>query len=176
MRHPHSVNLLIAAVLSSTITLLTGMPGVTGSSAQPGTPSAAATNILDDRIRGWIEEAIDPETGRGTIRLPAVGIDQTGDLTVVFALREKDDLGAFRAAAEEDVFRILRAVDMPALVLVGEEDAVTPAADAQALASAIPGARLAIIPAAGHLSNLENPTVFNGLLAEFLSGRPTTRA
>ena len=113
MRHPHSVKLLIAAVLSSTLTLLTGMPGVTGSSAQPGTPSAAATNILDDRIRGWIEEAIDPETGRGTIRLPAVGIDHTGDLTVVFALREKDDLEAFRAAAEEDVFRILRAVYTP---------------------------------------------------------------
>ena len=30
MRHPHSVKLLIAAVLSSTLTLLTGMPGVTG--------------------------------------------------------------------------------------------------------------------------------------------------
>ena len=48
--------------------------------------------------------------GRGAIRLPEVGIDDTGDLTVVFALREKDDLDAFRAAAEEDVFQILRAV------------------------------------------------------------------
>jgi pimeloyl-ACP methyl ester carboxylesterase len=110
MHHPNSVKLLITAVLSSTLTLFTGTLGVTGVTAQPGTPPAAATNALDDRIRGRIEEAIDPDTGRGAIRLPAVGIDDTGDLTVVFALREKDDLGAFRAAAEEDVFRILRAV------------------------------------------------------------------
>ena len=110
MRHPSSMTLLITAVLSSTLTLFTGLPGVAGVSAQPGTPPAAATNALDDRIRGWIEEAIDPDTGRGVIRLPEVGIDDTGDLTVVFALREKDDLDAFRAAAEEDVFRILRAV------------------------------------------------------------------
>ena len=103
MRHPHAVNLLVIAVLSSTLTLFTGMLAVTGVSAQPATP-AAATNALDERIRGWIEEAIDPDTGRGAIRLPAVGIDDTGDLTVVFALREKDDLDAFRAAAEEDVF------------------------------------------------------------------------
>jgi len=109
MRHPNAVNLLIAAVLSSTLTLFTGMLGVTGVSAQPATP-AAATSALDERIRGWIEEAIDPDTGRGAIRLPSVGIDGTGDLTVVFALREKDDLDAFRATAEEDVFRILRAV------------------------------------------------------------------
>jgi pimeloyl-ACP methyl ester carboxylesterase len=109
MHRPHSLNLLIVAVLSSTLTLFTGMPGVTGVSAQPATP-AAAPSPLDERIRGWIEKAIDPDTGRGTSRLPAVWIDDTGDLTVVFALREKDDLDAFRAAAEEDVFRILRAV------------------------------------------------------------------
>src|SRR5215210_1006897 len=110
MRHPSSVTLLMTALLSSTLMFFTGMPGVAGVSAQPGTPPPAATSALDDRIRGWIEEAIDPDTGRGAIRLPAVGIDDSGDLTVVFALREKDDLDAFRAAAEEDVFRILRAV------------------------------------------------------------------
>src|SRR5215212_5384736 len=109
MRHPSSMTLLITVVLSSTLTLFTGLLGVTGVSAQAGTPPAAA-NALDDRIRSWIEAAIDPGTGRGAIRLPEVGIDDTGDLTVVFALREKDDLDAFRAAAEEDVFGILRAV------------------------------------------------------------------
>src|SRR5215218_11505608 len=110
MRHPSYMTLLIPALLSSTLMFFSGMPGAVGVSAQSGTPPAAAISAVDDRIRGWIEEAIDPDTGRGAIRLPAVGIDDTGDLTVVFALREKDDLDAFRAAAEEDVFRILRAV------------------------------------------------------------------
>ncbi len=41
MRHPNAVNLLIAAVLSSTLTLFTGMLGVTGVSAQPGNPGGS---------------------------------------------------------------------------------------------------------------------------------------
>ena len=110
MRHPVSAKLLIIAMVSGALALLPGMSAVRGVSAQPGTPTGTVTNALDDRIRGWIEAAIEPDTGRSTIRLPAVGIDDTGDLTVVFALREKDDLVEFRAAAEEDVFRILRAV------------------------------------------------------------------
>ena len=106
MRHPNSVNLLMTAVLASTLVLSTGLLGVAGVSAQPATPPVAITNALNDHIRDWIEEAIDPDTGRGAIRLPEIGIDDTGDLTIVFALREKDDLDAFRAAAEEDVYRI----------------------------------------------------------------------
>jgi pimeloyl-ACP methyl ester carboxylesterase len=65
---------------------------------------------IDARIRDSVEGAIDLDSGRGAIRLPAVWMDAAGDLTVVVALREKDDLDAFRAAAEDDVLRILRAV------------------------------------------------------------------
>ena len=110
MRHPSSVTLLITAVLSSTLIAFHRHAGRHWSLSAVRNPAGGSNDALDDRIRGWIEEAIDPDTGRGAIRLPAVGIDDTGDLTVVFALREKDDLDAFRAAAEEDVFGILRAV------------------------------------------------------------------
>src|SRR5215204_1768486 len=113
MRQPKAATLLVVAVLLTAFTVLTGSPLVTGVSAQAGTPEPATADVADDRIRGWIEAAIDRDTGRGAIRLPSVGIDETGDLTVVFALREKDDLEAFRAAAEEDVFWILRAVYTP---------------------------------------------------------------
>ncbi len=37
------------------------------------------------------------------------------------------------------------------------------------MAKGIPGARLTIIPAAGHLSNLEQPETFNRIVSEFLS-------
>ena len=63
MRHPSSMTLLITVVLSSTLTMFTGLLGVTGVSAQAGTPPAAA-NALDDRIRSWIEAAIDPARTR----------------------------------------------------------------------------------------------------------------
>lgn len=57
----------------------------------------------------------------------------------------------------------------PAMVLCGEEDALTPPADSQAMAGAIPGARLHMIPRAGHLSNLEQPLAFSRALESFLS-------
>jgi 3-oxoadipate enol-lactonase len=52
---------------------------------------------------------------------------------------------------------------------VGEEDALTPRADAQFLASGIPGSELVVVPGAGHLANLESPDVFSAALAQFLS-------
>ena len=59
-------------------------------------------------------------------------------------------------------------VAAPALVIVGEHDAVTPPERAEALAGGLSNARLVRIPAAGHLSNLENPAVFNAAVAAFL--------
>jgi len=50
----------------------------------------------------------------------------------------------------------------------GEHDALTPPADAQALANALPEAELHVIPGAGHMSNLENPAAFNERLLGFL--------
>lgn len=58
----------------------------------------------------------------------------------------------------------------PAQVIVGELDQATPPADARLLSERIPGARLAIIPGAAHLSNLEQPDRFTGIIEEFASG------
>jgi len=57
----------------------------------------------------------------------------------------------------------------PALVVVGEHDVVTPVEKAKQLAELISGARLEIIPGAGHLSNQEQPERFNEVLDRFLA-------
>ena len=62
----------------------------------------------------------------------------------------------------------LAAIDVPTLVIVGENDAVTPPDAARKLHENIGGSRLVVIPEAGHLSNLEAPEAFTGALAEFL--------
>ena len=62
----------------------------------------------------------------------------------------------------------LGAIDVPALVVVGEEDALTPPADSEALAAGIPNARLVRIPGAGHLTPLEAPERVNEALLSFL--------
>jgi pimeloyl-ACP methyl ester carboxylesterase len=63
----------------------------------------------------------------------------------------------------------LAKIPVPVLVLVGEEDAVTPVEDARAIADGAPDARLVILPEAGHLSNLENPSSFNAALRPWLA-------
>lgn len=96
---------------------------------------------------------------------------------VVAAVREMilttSPAGIVRAlqgmAARPAAFDLLPKVQCPTLVVVGEEDTLTLPTDSEALAKAIPGARLEVIPAAGHLSNLENPAAFNRALDAFLT-------
>jgi pimeloyl-ACP methyl ester carboxylesterase len=62
----------------------------------------------------------------------------------------------------------LSAIRVPTLVVVGAEDVVTPPSAAEAMVAAIPGSRYAKIAAAGHLSNLEQPEMFNAVVGSFL--------
>lgn len=75
-------------------------------------------------------------------------------------------------AVRSDCHDLLGKIQCPTLVLAGEEDTLTPPAEAEGLAKAIPGARWETIPAAGHLSNLEQPARFNRLLQDFLGPLP----
>lgn len=58
---------------------------------------------------------------------------------------------------------------LPTLVVVGAEDLLTPPADSELMAREIPGARLMVLPGAGHLAPLERPEAFNRELAGFLA-------
>ncbi len=62
----------------------------------------------------------------------------------------------------------LHQIRIPALVIVGEEDTLTPPEVAEAMHRAIAGSALAVIPSAGHLSNLEHPEAFTLSLSAFL--------
>ena len=68
-----------------------------------------------------------------------------------------------------DSTALLPLVTVPTLVIVGDEDELTPPDDSQRIAEAVPGATLVTIPAAGHLSNLEQPDAFNAALNGFLT-------
>ena len=54
-------------------------------------------------------------------------------------------------------------------MVVGREDAFTSVADHERMQARIPHATLAVIDAAGHLPNLEQPGAFNDTLARFLA-------
>lgn len=79
-------------------------------------------------------------------------------------------LGAMRD--RPDSTPLLPALDVPTLVIVGEEDEVTPPALSRAMTSAIPSAAMTTIAAAGHLSALEAPSAVSRVMAEFLEAVP----
>ena len=71
-------------------------------------------------------------------------------------------------AARADSVHTLETVTVPTLVVVGEEDAITPPADSGLIHDRVHGSRLVEIEGAGHVSNLENPDAFNDALYDFL--------
>jgi pimeloyl-ACP methyl ester carboxylesterase len=78
-------------------------------------------------------------------------------------------IGATRAMMDRpDSTPTLATIDVPTLIVVGGEDAITQAKDMRALESAIRGSRLEVLAHAGHLSSLERPAAFNTVLSEFL--------
>lgn len=78
-------------------------------------------------------------------------------------------VGDLMAIAERpDSVPLLKTITRPALVLVGEMDALTSPAENKRIADGIPGARLQIISSAGHLSNLEQPEIFNEAVRSFV--------
>jgi pimeloyl-ACP methyl ester carboxylesterase len=62
----------------------------------------------------------------------------------------------------------LRHVDVPALVLCGRDDRITPLACSEEMAGAIPGARLVMLDECGHMSTLESPEAVNAALRGWL--------
>jgi len=77
--------------------------------------------------------------------------------------------GDLMAMAERpDSTPLLRRIACPVQIIVGEQDIATPPSDAKLMADEIPGGRLAVIPQAAHLANLEQPEVFNRIVGSFL--------
>ncbi len=71
-------------------------------------------------------------------------------------------------ALRPDCMDLLPQIAWPALILVGDQDALTPVSDARTIFERIPHAELRVLEDAGHLSNLERPELFTEHVASFL--------
>jgi pimeloyl-ACP methyl ester carboxylesterase len=85
---------------------------------------------------------------------------------------------ALRGRAERpDHTGTLTRLTVPALVVVGTEDAFTPVEEARHIHACVPGSTLAVIEGAGHLPNLERPAEFDRVLRTFLAAaRPDVQS
>jgi len=84
------------------------------------------------------------------------------------ALHKQSYIKTIQGSARPDVQIDFGKIRVPAHVVVGEDDLLTPPALARTIAERIAGARLTIIKNAGHLPNVERPQEFNAAVLPFL--------
>lgn len=84
------------------------------------------------------------------------------------ALHKDSYIKTVRANTTRTTYPDARNIRVPTLLVFGEDDRLTPPTIGQAMQAKIPGARLVVIPTAGHLSNIEQPEVFNRAVLDFL--------
>ncbi len=90
--------------------------------------------------------------------------------SVIAAGNPQGIAAAARGMAERpDMTAALGQIRCPTLVMVGQQDVISPPAEMRGLAAAIPGAKFVEIPAAGHMSPLENPVAVSMAVREFLA-------
>ncbi|KPL51552.1 hypothetical protein ABB55_04320 [Prosthecomicrobium hirschii] len=145
-------------------------------------PSGCGGRIPETARPAILARGTDAETGgmaavvEGTIeRWFTPGFRATAAAEAVRRRLLADDPSGWSAAWEaisgHDALDRLGAVQMPALVIGGEADAATPVEAARALAAAIPGAELAILPGAPHMMQIESPDLYAAAIEGFLARR-----
>lgn len=119
--------------------------------------------IAENSLREFAEQRVNlllaPETP------PEIGSEVVKTMA---RINEATYRWASRAVWTADYRDLLPKIAVPTLVIGGEFDQPTPPALSEELARNIPNAKCEIIQNAGHLSNLDQPEVFNRLLTEFL--------
>jgi pimeloyl-ACP methyl ester carboxylesterase len=79
--------------------------------------------------------------------------------------------GDFLACDRFDLMKEVEKIDLPTLVLCGDEDKLTPVKYSQFLQSRIKGSKLEILPHAGHMVMIESAGAFNKKIGEFIKNQ-----
>ncbi len=154
------------------------------SSRAAGDPPAASAGrdagiarIRRGEVAGFLDDlvpnALGPSTRRRAPRL-------VSDLRAIAgAVPEHVLVGCLAGMRDRpDSSGILPQLEVPALVVAGQEDPVVPVDEAQAMAAAPPRATLALIPEAGHIPSVERPIptadAMLAFLREHFASRPST--
>lgn len=151
------------------------LAGVLLADTRPGADTAEVRARREDQ-QSRLAATGEPGALADELLGPLVGSASTrGDETLAAARqllaanRAEGVIGALEALKNRpDSTGDLGAIAVPTVVVVGEQDRPSPPAEAERMAKAIRGARLVVIPDAGHLSNMENPAAFNAAVEGLL--------
>ncbi len=160
------------AILRAAPELVAGLVLVSGRAGADTDAGRANRHAMASRIEaegpGFVADAVLPAL------LGAETHERRPDVvdTVRTLVSEQDGAAiawAQRAmGARPDSAGLLRATDVPTLIVRGEQDALIPAEDADALAASMPKAEVVTLAGAGHLPPLETPEEFSGAVARWL--------
>jgi pimeloyl-ACP methyl ester carboxylesterase len=76
-----------------------------------------------------------------------------------------------RSFAEADLRDVLPRIEVPTLLLYGDQDVRAPLQVAEELHAAIPESKLVVLPGVGHVSSVEAPERFNQVIRSFIGSR-----
>jgi 3-oxoadipate enol-lactonase len=129
--------------------------------------------LSPEEVLRFVEERRNrtPESARRLLGTRARPGAHEALLASFHALRNDSYLKTLEASVAEDRAAPLEKLAVPTLVITGDEDRVYPLELVQRMARRIPGARLVVLEACGHLSNLEQPERFNEAVLEFVKGQ-----
>jgi 3-oxoadipate enol-lactonase len=137
------------------------------------TPEGAANRVRlaqlarEQGVAAVVDELLPKLLGPTTRRDRPAIVDTVRSLAVTNSV--DGVVGALHAMkTRPDSTPVLASIHVPTLIVVGDEDGITPPPVAEAMKNAIAGSTLASVPRAGHLSSLENADAFTVALAQFL--------
>ena len=144
---------------------------------QPDAPEAranrlkAAETVLEQGTEPFLQSMIPKLLGATTVSLRPDLVE--GALRLMRKMSPEDISLVQRGMAERvDSTRDLGHINLPTLIVIGEEDTFSTPADGALMRQSIPGSRLNIIPKAGHYAPWERPEAVAPLLRQFLDFVP----
>ncbi|HXG88108.1 MAG TPA: alpha/beta fold hydrolase [Vicinamibacterales bacterium] len=155
-------------------------PGLAKALILVDTRATADTSEGRANRRGMLA-LLDREGASGVARemmpklLGKTSIDQRQDLEpLVRRFIKQQSPAAVRGAINRmmerpDSTAVLQNLTIPTLIIVGEEDTLTPPDDARKMQASYPSSELVVLARTGHLPSLEQPDAFNAAVRTFLS-------
>ena len=147
--------------------------------AQADSPEAragrlqAAAEVLEHGTEPFFESMLPKLLGKTTREMRPDVVQ--GALSMMRKMSAEDVALVQRGMAERpDSVPTLRTINVPTLVVTGDEDVLTGLAEAELMRQNIGGRRLTMIPKAGHYSPWEQPEEVDGVLRQFLDSIPRT--
>lgn len=131
-----------------------------------------AAAVLERGIEPFLETMIPNLMGRTTVDSRP---DKVAGARAMMRKMSAEDISlVLRGMAERpDSVADLKSIDVPTLIVVGEEDELTPVADAELMRQNIAGSQLKVIAKAGHYAPWEHPEAVGTILRQFLDEWPS---